>query len=200
MITELKLENNMHLNKINNGKAITWKLPTLRSKTDDELQRLRKTAANNTDAGNINRSVRLNLLDKVLAERNLTPDATVEDLTATIDFDFYIANAYSAKVRDARHRGKDFSLTIGQFKTLYRRKTCYYTGEVMVNGGGIDNPLSKTLDRIDSNKGYVPGNVVCCTNKANQIKNELFENPKGFNIGIKEVVSLCKALDSKLGE
>jgi hypothetical protein len=40
-------------------------------------------------------------------------------------------------------------------------------------------PNERTIDRIDNNKGYVKGNVVSCSRKANQLKNLVFES--GFS-------------------
>lgn len=47
---------------------------------------------------------------------------------------------------------------------------CYYTGVDLKIGDKLTNP---TLDRIDSSKGYVKGNVVICTEIANIMKNDL---------------------------
>ena len=55
---------------------------------------------------------------------------------------------------------------------LYKTKRCYYTG-VRFDEKIKDKQL--TLDRVDRLQGYVKGNVVACTDKANQIKMQLFE-------------------------
>ena len=47
---------------------------------------------------------------------------------------------------------------------------CYYTGVDLKIGDKLTNP---TIDRIDSSKGYVKGNVVVCTEIANVMKNDL---------------------------
>lgn len=47
---------------------------------------------------------------------------------------------------------------------------CYYTGVDLKIGDKLTNP---TLDRIDSSKGYIKGNVVVCTEIANIMKNDL---------------------------
>ena len=47
---------------------------------------------------------------------------------------------------------------------------CYYTGVDLKMGDKLTNP---TLDRIDSSKGYIKGNVVVCTEIANIMKNDL---------------------------
>jgi hypothetical protein len=52
-------------------------------------------------------------------------------------------------------------------------------------GGKWCNPMSCTIDRLDNNYGYIPGNVQLVTWKANMIKNHLSND---------EFVNLCKAV------
>lgn len=47
---------------------------------------------------------------------------------------------------------------------------CYYSRVPLEIGNKLTNP---TLDRIDSNKGYIKGNVVICTEIMNSMKNDL---------------------------
>lgn len=47
---------------------------------------------------------------------------------------------------------------------------CYYTRTKLATGSKLTNP---TIDRIDSSKGYVTGNIVICTEIANIMKNDL---------------------------
>ena len=55
---------------------------------------------------------------------------------------------------------------------MYKTKRCYYTG-IRFDEKIKDKQL--TLDRVDRLQGYVKGNVVACTDKANQMKMHLFE-------------------------
>lgn len=71
-----------------------------------------------------------------------------------------------------RRKKLGFSLTVTDLRKIYLRKTCYYTG---IKFNSKDILLSPTLDRIDSTKGYVRGNVVLCTNWANQFKSLILE-------------------------
>ena len=70
----------------------------------------------------------------------------------------------------ARKRGLDFDLT-EQYLRSIDRDTCPYL-EIPIkwypskSGTHID---TKSLDRIDSNKGYVEGNVTFCSLGANQL-------------------------------
>jgi hypothetical protein len=48
-------------------------------------------------------------------------------------------------------------------------KTCYYTNVTFTEDGGT----ARSFDRIDSDKGYVEGNVVACTIDINGKKSNL---------------------------
>jgi hypothetical protein len=48
-------------------------------------------------------------------------------------------------------------------------KTCYYTNVTFTD----DGPNARSFDRIDSDKGYVEGNVVACTVDINGKKSNL---------------------------
>ena len=74
----------------------------------------------------------------------------------------------------AQRRGKDFNLTLQDVDVLLKTPTCFYTGVELTTMPG---PYQRTVDRVDNNKGYVKGNVVACSNLANNIKNQLFESP-----------------------
>ncbi len=69
-------------------------------------------------------------------------------------------------------RGLDFNLEYEDLLKLFKTKRCYYTG-VRFDEKIKDKQL--TLDRVDRLQGYVKGNVVACTDKANKIKMQLFE-------------------------
>tara|TARA_R100001377_G_C3188769_1_gene109670 strand:+ start:1221 stop:1577 length:357 start_codon:yes stop_codon:yes gene_type:complete len=77
-----------------------------------------------------------------------------------------------AKWQNMRSRNgkieREFLLTIAQIKQLFRRKTCAYTGVKFVDEE--NHPLQRTFDRVDSSKGYIPGNVVACTQRINCLK------------------------------
>jgi hypothetical protein len=74
---------------------------------------------------------------------------------------------YTAK-HQANKRNKSFTLSFEEYcETI--NKPCYYCdnkfGAVVVAGSGID--------RIDSNLGYDPGNVVSCCKNCNTVKSNL---------------------------
>lgn len=74
--------------------------------------------------------------------------------------------------RNILRKGKEFSIDARYCMQLYieQQGKCYYSGEPF-------NPHNKfesvSIDRIDSNTGYVPGNVVLCFYIYNIMKNEL---------------------------
>ena len=90
--------------------------------------------------------------------------------------DYDIAQRYVSKANHARQNGIEFSLSFTSFKNMMKSKRCKYTG-IELTDSGKQLITDRTIDRIDSNKGYVKGNVVCICRAANQFKS-LFENPQ----------------------
>lgn len=81
------------------------------------------------------------------------------------------------KVIEARKRsvmsrcnklGREYRLTDDHLYCLLSETECAYTGQPMVNLGESHNCL--TLERVDCDQGYVPGNVVAVTHRANVIR------------------------------
>lgn len=98
-----------------------------------------------------------------------------ESLTKSQRDQLVVSKFYQLKV-SADNRGKDFDLTIDDVRKLLRKKRCAYTGVLLVDS---KKPCAhtRTIDRIDPKKGYVPGNVVAVTTHANHIKNMILEDP-----------------------
>jgi len=109
------------------------------------------------------------------------------------DFDLLVAGKLSQLKCSAERRGKEFDLTFNVVKRLMKRKTCYYTG---LKFQASPN-LHLTIDRVDFTKGYVIGNVVACSNWANQMKNQLIEQEGSPLLGNPR---LLKRFLNKLGE
>ena len=67
---------------------------------------------------------------------------------------------------------------------LFQNRKCAYTGETLIFGRS-KNDSSKTasLDRIDSSKGYIKGNLVWCHKKINVLK---------MNLKLIDFYELCK--------
>lgn len=97
---------------------------------------------------------------------------------STLDYDLSgidLICAIAAKFRSlafsARSRGIKFDLSLDDIQDIILTKHCYYT-----NVEFDDKDNIKTVDRINNKKGYVKGNVVVCTKKINEFKNEILEN------------------------
>ena len=90
--------------------------------------------------------------------------------------DVQIAQKYINKSNNAMVTGKEFTLTFSDFKKLMLRKTCYYTGIKLQDSSNNKGSNSRTLDRIDSTKGYTKENTVACSHFFNQLK-AITENP-----------------------
>lgn len=97
-----------------------------------------------------------------------------------------VANKYMTTIKSALQREIEFDLTIDDVDQLLHTKRCFYTGVL------FDETYSLTFDRMDSTKGYVPGNVVACTTQANSLKNELFERSNAL---FSDISSLKRFVD-----
>jgi hypothetical protein len=71
--------------------------------------------------------------------------------------------------QSAIDRGIEFNLSFEYVKKMLEYKTCYYTNVTFTEDGGT----ARSFDRIDSDKGYVEGNVVACTIDINGKKSNL---------------------------
>lgn len=78
--------------------------------------------------------------------------------------------------QSAMDRKLDFNLSFESVKTLLKFQTCYYTGRKFDN----DGPYGRSIDRIDSSKGYIEGNVVSCTVDINGKKSNLSDDEIEF--------------------
>ena len=74
--------------------------------------------------------------------------------------------------QSAADRKLEFNLSFESVKTLLKFQTCYYTGRKFDNEG----PYARSIDRIDSAKGYIEGNVVSCTVDINGKKSNLSDD------------------------
>jgi hypothetical protein len=135
-----------------------------------------------------------------------TCDQSSKETTREIDEDPYshlpmeeqVARKFINLSESANRRGKDFDLSLNCIRELLDTETCFYTG-VYLNKKKGDN-FQRTIDRVDNTKGYVKGNVVACSHLANQIKNQLFEDPTSdvatnINFMAKLIVKMYKTLE-----
>ena len=76
----------------------------------------------------------------------------------------------------ARDKNIEFNITPEYLKQLYDKQEgkCFYTDIPMTTKYGVGKLLTAlSIDRIDTTKGYIIGNVVLCTNRINSIKSDL---------------------------
>lgn len=87
-----------------------------------------------------------------------------------------ITSLFYKSTRSARKRGLEYNLTKEYIEALLKKQDykCFYTEVELKNEMSIF--IQPSIDRIDSNKGYIQGNVVICTVIANTIKQELTIN------------------------
>jgi hypothetical protein len=84
--------------------------------------------------------------------------------------DLTIARKYVNKANSAASKGLEFDLTFAEFKSLFKRKRCAFSGVELTDVDGGPAATDRTIDRIDNTKGYVSGNVVASCFFANQFR------------------------------
>jgi len=84
-------------------------------------------------------------------------------------------SAYLNKQRNAFKRGLAFTLTYEEYSELRESGKCAYTGMDLKtrNSSSSTSFNDFTVERIDSNKGYVTGNVIPCSYIGNNLKAKL---------------------------
>lgn len=99
------------------------------------------------------------------------------------------------QLRDsAKNRKYAFDMSIKTVRNLLTRKTCAYTG-VKFDRTYPNKGAFPTVDRIDSEVGYIDGNVVMCTFTVNQMKGNL-ENVELLKVA----QALLKRYDVQTGQ
>ncbi len=75
----------------------------------------------------------------------------------------------------SRRLGIPFALTFEEVWEIYKKQDgkCFYTDEQVALFGEKDLRRALSFDRVIPELGYVAGNVVLCTNKANTVKQDL---------------------------
>lgn len=102
-------------------------------------------------------------------DKKITHDRSVTDAD--------VARKFLQVEDSARKRGIEFSLNLTTVKNLMKAKKCKYSG---LPYDYTDPERSPSFDRLDSNKGYVKGNVVSCMVGINSLKNILLEHDASF--------------------
>ena len=104
--------------------------------------------------------------------------------------DVKIAQFYIKKVQQCKDRGIVFDLSFMQVKNMLKAKRCQYTGLPLTPG-------TFSIDRIDSSKGYVTGNVLACHKTFNAFKGTIENktNSLTFDDVLKGLNKLNKLLE-----
>ena len=101
------------------------------------------------------------------------------------DLEKFLRLRYSNIKSRSFRLGVEFSIPIDEFLIQWEKQDgkCYYTNIEMSCLPKLDNSFS--VDRVDSTRGYVSGNVVFCITWVNAMKS---------NASIKEFVDMCCAV------
>jgi hypothetical protein len=83
--------------------------------------------------------------------------------------------------QSAMDRKIEFNLSFDYVKRMLEYKNCFYTG-IAFTEEGLN---ARSFDRVDSDKGYIEGNVVACT---------IDINGKKSNLSIDEITCLYNKL------
>lgn len=89
--------------------------------------------------------------------------------------------------QSAQDRKLQFNLSFEYVRRMLEYKTCYYTNRTFTE----DGPNARSFDRIDSDKGYIEGNVVACT---------IDINGKKSNLSFEEISCIYLKLVKKKGK
>jgi hypothetical protein len=83
----------------------------------------------------------------------------LESASSEVVTDLEVANKLIKLYQSAKDRQIEFDLTLKKVRQLLQVKTCYYTGVKFEETG----QLARSIDRVDSDSGYIDDNVVACT-------------------------------------
>ena len=91
--------------------------------------------------------------------------------------------------QSASSRNIEYDLSFETVKYLMSRTHCYYSGIKFED----DGKLAFSVDRVDSKKGYIEGNVVACTVDINSKKSNLtLEEIKSLSVRVDEFLNKQK--------
>ena len=107
------------------------------------------------------------------------PKSTISDVEVAKK----LINIYQS----AQDRKLQFNLSFEYVRKMLEYKTCYYTGKTFTE----DGPNARSFDRVDSDKGYIEGNVVACT---------IDINGKKSNLSFDEISCIYQKLAKKKGK
>jgi hypothetical protein len=83
----------------------------------------------------------------------------------------YVKGKLRRTASKARQRGHEYAITVGDLGPV--PQSCPILNiPLQINGRSGPRDNSPSIDRIDSQKGYVPGNVAWMSYRANRLKND----------------------------
>jgi hypothetical protein len=82
----------------------------------------------------------------------------------------WAGTAYKGAKFRAKGKGLPFNITIDYLLSIVTDSCPVFNTEFKFSGNKVARNESPSLDRIDPSKGYVEGNLVVISNKANNIK------------------------------
>ena len=88
--------------------------------------------------------------------------------------DQQLVSKWLSKKKSAKSRGIEFNLGLTSLRNIMKAEKCYFTGLKL-----SEETLS--IDRVDSSRGYIAGNVVACHTDFNSIKGHV-ENSGSIDI------------------
>ena len=115
---------------------------------------------------------------KILSRQSYDRQNSVLDLgfNDAKGLEMYIRLRMVRKARDRANNSnspKEFNITVGDVLNVWPKDNkCPIFGVILQKGNKMTLPNSPSLDRIDSNKGYTPGNIAILSYKANALKND----------------------------
>lgn len=126
----------------------------------------------------------------------ITPKLATEDSSfpQAVNDDAQLASLYLHKLNNAKERGIGFSLTLSDMERIVQRKTCYYSGQKLIRENNHKN--RPTFDRKDNSKGYTKENTVVCCHWVNQMKNDLFESPCGYQTDVATLIKILGKIEN----
>lgn len=92
------------------------------------------------------------------------------------NIDWYFRDKYNHLKARAKKAGILFDITLAEYLHQFEKQNgkCFYTDDIMEWGTGKGKtPYTASLDKIIPEKGYISGNIVFCTMKANLVKTNL---------------------------
>lgn len=107
--------------------------------------------------------------------------------------DYEIACKYKNKHQNALKAGIEFNLSLMTVYNLCRSKRCHFTGVKLT-------AENFTFDRVDNQKGYVPGNVVACCHNFNQLKSDYLEHTTRTTFSVEQLIEALTKLKGHLDE